>query len=481
MQTHYPGGSFNDSDPSSDVDGSPASDVDLSLPGPEASPATLRKRLEAMQLQLAALVVDKDNTARENASLIAENMDKRGRAKSNVSSTIPDAANAKELGKKLAIMCKAWSDPSSFLKPQPDLDPNSEEQYMTFESYKLGITSAIYDFLPEKYHTFLQSRSDWCNLLRKKQGEGHADALKYLKQAAPQIFKNYPILASDWTSSTTHSNSTAIQSLLKFPGDAHYPEVPPPLSTQTFVHALEQFFAIQFLAVYVPILRVILFGSASLDKPTVHTSTLGKLWGISELTAGSLAFAVIAAIHILSPDSSLNETGLVSLIPYRKYYYKLKSTLVLHTDSPPIHKAFRIHQAIVFEGITHHSTKSEAADGAPESQHGVNSLCEALRNIDSSDNNDSVNERTGGVPGPSAGSRPIEYEIFDLSNIAHSDSDTPAERTVDNTRAAPAVDNTDLATPAVHNSLAAPAVQDIAASTNGTRGGKKKGRVGGRG
>lgn len=118
-----------------------------------------------MQLQLAALVVDKDNTARENATLIAENMDKRGRAKTNMSSTIPDAVDAKELGKKLAIMCEAWSDSSSFLKPRPDLDPNSEERYSTFESYKLGITSAIYDFLPEKYHAFLQSRSDWCSLV----------------------------------------------------------------------------------------------------------------------------------------------------------------------------------------------------------------------------------------------------------------------------------------------------------------------------
>lgn len=118
-----------------------------------------------MQLQLAALVVDKDNTARENATLVAENMDKRGRGKKSVSLTIPDADEAKELGKKLAIMCEAWSDSNSFLKPRPDLDPNSEERYSSFETYKLGITSAIYDFLPAKCHKFLQVRSDWCTLV----------------------------------------------------------------------------------------------------------------------------------------------------------------------------------------------------------------------------------------------------------------------------------------------------------------------------
>ncbi|KAF9494404.1 hypothetical protein BDN71DRAFT_1431773 [Pleurotus eryngii] len=154
MQAHHPS-SLRDSDAASDGDELPT--VNLSLPGPNASPRTLRKRLEAMQLQLAALVVNKDNTTCENTTLIAENMDKRGWAKTNVLSTIPDAIDTKELGKKLAIMCEAWSDSSSFLKPRHNLDPNSEERYSTFESYKLGITSAIYDFLPGKYHTFLQS------------------------------------------------------------------------------------------------------------------------------------------------------------------------------------------------------------------------------------------------------------------------------------------------------------------------------------
>ncbi|KAF9494405.1 hypothetical protein BDN71DRAFT_1431774 [Pleurotus eryngii] len=210
------------------------------------------------------------------------------------------------------------------------------------------------------------------------------------------------------------------------------------------------------------ILHVVLFGSASLNKPTIHMSTLGKLWGINKLTTASLAFAVIAAIHMLSPDSSLNETGLISLIPYRKYYYKLKSTLVLHADSPSICKAFQMHEVIVFEGITHHSTTSETTNQAPESQNSVNSLCEALRNINSSDDDKSNNGRTHGASNTFAHSRPIEYKTFNLSNITQSNSDTLEERNIDDTPAVPATDNT-------------PVVQNIMASANGMRGGKKKG------
>ncbi|KAF7439764.1 hypothetical protein PC9H_000100 [Pleurotus ostreatus] len=448
--------SFSDSDPS-DTD---VAAVDLSLPGPEASPGTLRKRLEDMQLQLAALVVDKDKAARENATLVAENMDKRGRAKKSVSMSIPDADDAKELGKKLAIMCEAWSDSNSFLKPRPDLHPNSEERYSTFETYKLGITSAIYDFLPKKYHSFLQSRNDWCSLLRRKQGEGRADALKYLKRAAPLIFKEYPIPASDWASPATRASSTIIQSLLKFPGDKKYPEVPP-LVYPNLEASPKRVFCNPIIG---RVLRVILFGFASLDKPTVHTSTLGKLWGINELTPASLAFAVIAAVFLLSPDSSLNETGLVSLIPYREYYYKLKGTLMLHADSAPIRKAFRIHQEIVFAGITYDSAASEAVNAAPEGQHGVSSLCEALRDIDSDDDDDETILHTG--------TRHVELETFDLSNVTESDGDEPADPPIDAAFAAPLEQPTLTTTPAAH---------DTPISANPKRGGNKKGRVGGRG
>ncbi|KAF4568379.1 hypothetical protein EYR40_010218 [Pleurotus pulmonarius] len=321
-------------------------EVDLTLPGPN--------RLEEMQLQLAALVVDKDRTARDNATLIAENMDKRGRAKRSVSLAIPDSNEARELGKKLAIMCEAWSDSSTLLKPRPDLDPNSEERYMSFETYKLGITSAIYDFIPAKYHSFLQARSDWCSL---------------------------------------------------FPGNKEYPEVPPLVYPDLVANPRKVFCN--------PILG--------------RTSTLGKMWGINELTPGSLAFAVIVAIYVLSPDSSLNETGLVSMIPYRKIYYKIKSTLVLHPESPPIRKAFRLHAVTVFEGITHSSTVGLATTAPAESQHGVHPLCDALHDIESSDDEPYDYNGSQNPNEPPADPRPptVEHEMFDLDQVVDSELDDP--------------------------------------------------------
>ncbi|KAF7420722.1 hypothetical protein PC9H_009167 [Pleurotus ostreatus] len=425
-------------------------------------------RLEEMQLQLAALVVDKDKAARDNATLVAENMDKRGRAKRSAVLTIPDSNEARELGKKLAIMCEAWSDSTTLLKPRPDLDPDSEERYVSFETYKLGITSAIYDFIPAKYHSFLQARSDWCSLLRRKQGEGRADALKYIKRAAPQIFKDYGIPARDWTSPTTRADSTIIQSLLKFPGDKEYPEVPP-LVYPDLVSNPRKVFCNPILG---RILRVILFGIASLDKATVQTSTLGKMWGINELTPGSLAFAVIAAIYVLSPDSSLNETGLVSLIPYRKIYYKIKGTLVLHPDSPPIRKAFRLHAVTVFEGITHSSTVGSGTTAPAESQHGVHSLRDALRDIESSDDEpyDYDGSQNPNDPYPEPPRPPAaEYETFNLDNVIDSDIDDsdPTPAAADN--GAPPIE------PFIDN----PQLKVASANLSATRrGGKKVARAG---
>ncbi|KAF9496511.1 hypothetical protein BDN71DRAFT_1505810 [Pleurotus eryngii] len=173
------------------------------------------------------------------------------------------------------------------------------------------------------------------------------------------------------------------------------------------------------------VLRVTLFGAASPDKFTVQMSTLKRIWGVNELMAASLAFAVITAVHVLSSDTSLNEMGLVSLIPYRTYYYKLKSTLVLHADAPPIHKAFCTQSAFVFEGINHDNSTATVAAQAESNQHSVHSLHDALCDIDSSDNNENDNNTSGSADLPQT-SRPltIEYETFDLAQVIDSRSDS---------------------------------------------------------
>lgn len=129
---------------------------------------------------------------------------------------------------------------------------------------------------------------------------------------------------------------------------------------------------------------------------------------------------------MLSSDTSLNETGLVSLIPYRTYYYKLKSTLVLHADAPPIRKAFRIQSAIVFEGINQDNGTATVAAQAESNQHGVHSLRDALRDIDSSDDDESDNDTSGSPANLPQTLRPssVEYETFDLAQVIDSESDS---------------------------------------------------------
>lgn len=138
---------------------------------------------------------------------------------------------------------------------------------------------------------------------------------------------------------------------------------------------------------------------------------------------------------------------------------------MLHADSAPIRKAFRIHQEIVFAGITYDSAASEAVNAAPEGQHGVSSLREALRDIDSDDDDDDETILH-------TGTRHVELETFDLSNVTESDGGEPANPPIDAASAAPLEQPTLTTTPAAH---------DTPVSANPKRGANKKGRVGGRG
>lgn len=115
-------------------------------------------------------------------------------------------------------------------------------------------------------------------------------------------------------------------------------------------------------------------------------------------------------------------------------YYMIKSTLVLHADSPPIRKVFRLHAATVFEGITHPSNAASSTTAPAESQHGVRSLRDALRDIDSSDDDDGngchSTTSTSHANLPANSWLPaLEYETFNLEDIVNSESDsdpTPA-------------------------------------------------------
>ncbi|KAF9488061.1 hypothetical protein BDN71DRAFT_1436405 [Pleurotus eryngii] len=248
-----------------------------------------QKRLEAMQLQLVALVVDKDNAAQENTTLVMENMDKHG---------------------------------------------------------------------------------DWCTLLCRKQEEGRVDALKYIKRSAPSIFKDYGIPASDWTSSTTRANSTIIQSLLKFLGNKNYPEVPP-----------------------------LIYLGLNMDTRKVFCNPI----------LGRCRCQVITAVHVLSSDTLLNEMGLMSLIPYRMYYYKLKSTLVLHTNAPT-------HSQSIFHTSQHRQSQINLVFTPFVMPFAISTVQTMTKN----DNNTSGSANLPRTLRPLT----IEYEMFDLAQVIDSRSDS---------------------------------------------------------
>jgi hypothetical protein len=63
------------------------------------------------------------------------------------------------LGRKYGTLIEPWVDVSFFQEPRPDIDPKSEDRYLSPESRKHGRIAELHDFIPPKYHELMNNHS----------------------------------------------------------------------------------------------------------------------------------------------------------------------------------------------------------------------------------------------------------------------------------------------------------------------------------
>lgn len=62
------------------------------------------------------------------------------------------------LGRKYCVMVEPWID-NIFEKPCPDIDPFSEERFLSDASKLQGRIAELYDFVPQKFHRIMNNHS----------------------------------------------------------------------------------------------------------------------------------------------------------------------------------------------------------------------------------------------------------------------------------------------------------------------------------
>ncbi|KAG1736664.1 uncharacterized protein EDB91DRAFT_1017634, partial [Suillus paluster] len=167
---------------------------------------------------------------------------------------------------------------------------------------------------------------------------GRSSKLIKLRQVGGRIFG----LSSDYfvTSSKQDTVDELCRLLGTIPGSHTYPPFPPILFPNAVVDASNStvFGNWKPLA---QILKAVLMGEASLTSVKKGGPPRNyKIWGVSTIMPGAIAWSTTIAIFLLSPDMVFSQDGhgKSSGIQYKNLFYSFKKILVCCWDAPYLTK-----------------------------------------------------------------------------------------------------------------------------------------------
>ncbi|KAJ7691550.1 hypothetical protein B0H17DRAFT_1200967 [Mycena rosella] len=108
-------------------------------------------------------------------------------------------------------------------KPADTLDPTQpEDQFASDDKYVQSITTALYQEIPEKFHSLVDSAmyGSFARTFIHEFGEGHSSLLNVLRKALPVILNGSNIdMSLLTTAGADRSNNTVLTALLCFPNE----------------------------------------------------------------------------------------------------------------------------------------------------------------------------------------------------------------------------------------------------------------------
>ncbi|KAG1748934.1 uncharacterized protein EDB91DRAFT_1079054 [Suillus paluster] len=249
------------------------------------------------------------------------------------------------------LMVNMFPPPAALLKttlPNPLPPFNTAAQYATTGSQELACLVELYNTLPQHLH-HLVPMNRFSNMFSKAVCAGCASELNKLRSAAGQIFElpqhYFAILYA-------RDAEPDIHRLLGITGKAGelYPLLPPLLFPGNIADCT----------------RKMLFGNwQPIAKGGAPPNAVK--WGVTAVTPGAVAWAIVANIFLLSPDQEFPQEGKgkTSRINYGTLYAFLKELLLCDWEKPHLKGIIKHINTFVFERTSRrptHNTEDSADD-----------------------------------------------------------------------------------------------------------------------
>ncbi|KAG1879906.1 hypothetical protein F4604DRAFT_1923125 [Suillus subluteus] len=254
--------------------------------------------------------------------------------------------------------------------PNPPLPFNTTTRYATAGSQELACLAELYDMLPQHLH-HLVPMNHFLNVFSKAVCAGHTSELNKLWSSAGQIFK---LPQHYFAISHTHDVEPKIRQLLGITGMAgeSYPLLPPLL----FLGSIVDRTCKTLFSNWQPIAKTLsccLKGRTSLSNESRRQGSAppnAVKWGVTAVTPGVVAWAIVVNIFLLSPDQEFLQEGKgkTSRINYGTLYTFFKELLVCDWEKPRLQGIIKHINTFIFERTSCSSHNLNTRDSVDDLQ-----------------------------------------------------------------------------------------------------------------
>ncbi|KAG0699083.1 hypothetical protein DFH29DRAFT_877566 [Suillus ampliporus] len=303
----------------------------ISIPGPSASKGELLETLKALQVHMQKLQEENRAIKEENKTLHAEKPKRKWHADAHDELSVHEdiiSIYARKYGMMIEMFPS--SDLLNKCLPESPTPFDSAERYKTASTQESSFMDELYRHFPESLHKVMES-SYFSDLVMKCIPDARANEIKKLHGVAGNIFD----LPSKYFTNTSYdrANVPKIQQLLGVTSLSNltYKTFPPVLFPNLKEDkSLKTVFGNWELLARV--LKASLRGVTSLHQASssggAHTNSMK--WSVQQVMPGSIAWATVIAIFLLSPDTEFSSTGIGkrSTISYKELFFNYKKVLV---------------------------------------------------------------------------------------------------------------------------------------------------------
>ncbi|KAG1862821.1 hypothetical protein DFJ58DRAFT_725304 [Suillus subalutaceus] len=274
------------------------------ISGPNASKGDLMDALKAMQLEIQQLRDDNRTLKENNKVLVAE------KPKRKQCVDAPDALVAHEqtislYAREYGMMVEMFPDSELLMKKCLDLCTpfNSIDRYKTSATQESAFLDELYTHFPERIHDAVMGSMYFKDLVNKCITDARSNEIKKLCGVAGDIFN----LPGKYFANVNYDRAgiADIQKMLGVSG-----------KTQAY-------------KIFPPLLFPGLQEDATL-KTVFGNWTLVAKWSFQQVTPGSIAWAAVIAIFLLSPDTEFPGSGVgkSSTLNYKDLFFQYKKLLI---------------------------------------------------------------------------------------------------------------------------------------------------------